>query len=63
VSLKDQMDGIYRVCLSMRSRGTWRAADLLVDLVESRRVAPCDAVDLGCGAGNYAVWLAGGDSG
>jgi 2-polyprenyl-3-methyl-5-hydroxy-6-metoxy-1,4-benzoquinol methylase len=21
-------------------------------------VVPCDAVDLGCGAGNYAVWLA-----
>jgi SAM-dependent methyltransferase len=30
----------------------------LVELVESGRVAPCDAVDLGCGAGNYAVWLA-----
>jgi SAM-dependent methyltransferase len=32
---------------------------LLVELVESGRIAPCDAVDLGCGAGNYAVWLAG----
>jgi len=31
---------------------------LLVDLVQSGRVAPCRAVDLGCGAGNYAVWLA-----
>ena len=26
--------------------------------VQSGRVAPCRAVDLGCGAGNYAVWLA-----
>jgi SAM-dependent methyltransferase len=31
---------------------------LLVDLVQSGRVPPCRAVDLGCGAGNYAVWLA-----
>ena len=31
---------------------------LLVELVQSGRVAPCRAVDLGCGAGNYAVWLA-----
>ena len=31
---------------------------LLVDLLQSGRVAPCRAVDLGCGAGNYAVWLA-----
>jgi len=31
---------------------------LLVDLIESGRVAPCQTVDLGCGAGNYAVWLA-----
>jgi len=32
--------------------------DFLVELVESGRIPPCSAVDLGCGAGNYAVWLA-----
>lgn len=32
--------------------------DLFMELVESQWVLPCDAVDLGCGAGNYAVWLA-----
>lgn len=31
----------------------------LVELVDSGRVRPCRAVDLGCGAGNYAVYLAG----
>ena len=31
---------------------------VLVELVQSGRVVPCRAVDLGCGAGNYAVWLA-----
>jgi len=30
----------------------------LVALVDSRIVTPCRAIDLGCGAGNYAVWLA-----
>ncbi len=32
--------------------------DQLVELVESGKVQPCRAVDLGCGAGNYAVYLA-----
>jgi SAM-dependent methyltransferase len=31
---------------------------MLVDLVRSGRIQPCDAVDVGCGTGNYAVWLA-----
>jgi SAM-dependent methyltransferase len=30
----------------------------LVDLVEDGKVMPCSAVDLGCGTGNYAIWLA-----
>jgi len=33
--------------------------EALVDLVERGRVKPCKAIDLGCGAGNYAVYLAG----
>ncbi|MCU0633087.1 MAG: class I SAM-dependent methyltransferase [Methanolinea sp.] len=33
--------------------------DVLVELVESGTIAPCKAVDLGCGSGNYAVYLAG----
>jgi len=31
----------------------------LVELVESGKVQPCKAIDLGCGAGNYAIYLAG----
>lgn len=31
---------------------------ILVELVDSGWVKPCDAVDLGCGAGSYTVWLA-----
>jgi SAM-dependent methyltransferase len=32
--------------------------DILVSLVESGEILPCKAIDLGCGAGNYSVWLA-----
>jgi 2-polyprenyl-3-methyl-5-hydroxy-6-metoxy-1,4-benzoquinol methylase len=30
----------------------------LVALVDSKSVTPCRAIDLGCGTGNYAVYLA-----
>jgi SAM-dependent methyltransferase len=30
----------------------------LVELVESGNVKPCKTIDLGCGAGNYAIYLA-----
>jgi SAM-dependent methyltransferase len=30
----------------------------LTELIEGGRITPCRAVDLGCGAGNYAIWLA-----
>ena len=32
--------------------------DALVRLVESGKLLPCRTIDFGCGAGNYAVWLA-----
>jgi 2-polyprenyl-3-methyl-5-hydroxy-6-metoxy-1,4-benzoquinol methylase len=30
----------------------------LVELVKSGKVKPCRCIDLGCGAGNYSVYLA-----
>ena len=33
--------------------------DALVELVRSGKVKPCRTIDLGCGAGNYAIYLAG----
>jgi len=33
--------------------------DALVELVGRGRVRPCKTIDLGCGAGNYAIFLAG----
>jgi SAM-dependent methyltransferase len=35
-----------------------RPPGLLVELIESGKVKPCKAVDLGCGAGNYITYLA-----
>ncbi len=31
---------------------------LLVELVDTGKIKPCKAIDLGCGAGNYALYLA-----
>lgn len=59
MDLKAQMDGIYREMPP--DRIPWNMAappEILVALVDTGWVTPCDAVDLGCGAGNYAVWLA-----
>jgi len=58
-SLKQQMESIYQELTPERI--PWNLEDppeLLVDLVESKRILPCETVDLGCGAGNYAVWFA-----
>lgn len=32
--------------------------DKLVELVQSGKIRPCKTIDLGCGAGNYAIYLA-----
>jgi SAM-dependent methyltransferase len=59
VDVRSQMDRIYRELSPAEI--PWNLEQpprALVELVESGRVAPCDTVDLGCGAGHYAVWLA-----
>ncbi len=54
------IDKIYRELSP--DRIPWNIEDppeILVDLVESGRIRPCRAADLGCGIGNYALYLAG----
>ena len=34
------------------------APDSLIELVESGKIIPCKTIDLGCGTGNYAIFLA-----
>jgi SAM-dependent methyltransferase len=59
VNIKDQMDGIYEsLPLEQIPWNVECPPELLVELVTSGRVTPGDAVDLGCGAGNYSAWLA-----
>ncbi len=53
------IDGIYR--RMPLDRIPWNGEvppAVLADLVRTGRVRPCRAVDLGCGAGTSAVWLA-----
>ena len=59
MSVRDEMDRIYSELAPDEIPWSMAAPPpALVELVESGRVAPCRAVDLGCGAGNHAVWLA-----
>ena len=54
------IDGIYRrIPLEKIPWNIETPPDALVELVRTGKVAPCRTVDLGCGAGNYAIYLAG----
>lgn len=54
------IDGIYRrIPLEKIPWNIETPPDALVELVESGKVKPCRTIDLGCGAGNYAIYLAG----
>lgn len=58
--IRDQMEKIYSE--TSPADIPWNIESppkALVELVESGQVQPCKTIDLGCGAGNYAVYLAG----
>jgi len=53
------VDKIYRnVPLDKIPWNNENPPDALVELVQSGKVQPCKAIDFGCGAGNYAIYLA-----
>jgi len=57
--LKDQMEQVYGEMPP--GNIPWNISEppeLLVKAVKDGRIKPRKTVDLGCGAGNYAVWLA-----
>jgi SAM-dependent methyltransferase len=59
MDIKTQMDGIYGTV--PLEAIPWNKPDppaMLVDLIDTLAPPPCDVIDLGCGAGNAAVWLA-----
>jgi cyclopropane fatty-acyl-phospholipid synthase-like methyltransferase len=59
VNIREQMEQIYR---DMPLEDIpWNAPHppaILVEAIDAKKIEPCQTVDLGCGAGNYAVWLA-----
>ncbi|MBU0983044.1 MAG: class I SAM-dependent methyltransferase [candidate division Zixibacteria bacterium] len=60
MDIREEMDRIYReVPLDTIPWNLSEPPRLLVGAIESGRITPCRTVDLGCGAGNYSVWLAG----
>lgn len=60
MGIREQMESIYRELPLDRIPWNLREPpELLVDLLRTRKILPCDAVDIGCGCGNHAVWLAG----
>jgi len=59
VNLREQMEQIYRDM--PLDNIPWNMSDppaMLVEAIEVGKIKACKAVDLGCGVGNYAVWLA-----
>ncbi|MCX6383179.1 MAG: class I SAM-dependent methyltransferase [Actinobacteria bacterium] len=59
--VKEQMDKIYSGLLLPLDDIPWNQPEppaVLVELIESGKVSPCKAIDLGCGTGNYAIYLA-----
>ena len=54
------IDRIYRdIPLDTIPWNSENPPDVLVELVADGKVRPCKTIDLGCGAGNYAIYLAG----
>ena len=58
-ALKDRMDRIYRN--TPPANIPWNIESppsILRTIVETGRIAPCKAVELGCGTGNYVIYMA-----
>jgi SAM-dependent methyltransferase len=54
-----EMDSIYKnIPLEEIPWNIETPPDALVELVDGGKVKPCKTIDLGCGAGNYAIYLA-----
>jgi SAM-dependent methyltransferase len=57
--IKDQMEKIYREIPAENIPWNLEAPpDILRSLVEQNVVQPCKALELGCGTGNYVIYLA-----
>jgi len=56
---QDEMERIYKnIPLEEIPWNIETPPDALLNLIESGKLKPCKTIDLGCGAGNYAIYLA-----
>jgi 2-polyprenyl-3-methyl-5-hydroxy-6-metoxy-1,4-benzoquinol methylase len=59
MDISEQMEHIYQdIPLENIPWNISEPPELLVQAVATGQIKPCKVVDLGCGAGNYSVWLA-----
>ena len=59
MNIREQMDSIYKTLSPEKI--PWNLNEppqLIIEAWKNKRIRPCRVVDLGCGAGNYSVWLA-----
>jgi hypothetical protein len=58
MGIREQMESIYReLPLDRIPWNLEEPPELLVDLIQNRKIAPCDAVDIGDGCGNMPFGL------
>ncbi len=56
--IKEQMENIYStIPLEQIPWNDERPPDILKHLVETKKIKPCKVIELGCGAGNYLIYL------
>ena len=56
--IKDQMEKIYSTIPPEQI--PWNEEtppEILTHLVETEKITPCKVIELGCGAGNYLIYL------
>jgi 2-polyprenyl-3-methyl-5-hydroxy-6-metoxy-1,4-benzoquinol methylase len=59
MDISEQMERLYQdIPLENIPWNLSEPPELLVQAVDSGQITPCRVADLGCGAGNYSVWLA-----
>ena len=59
MDLKDQMDDIYRNMSPETIPWNFeKTPEILQRIVETGRIKPCKSIELGCGIGNYVIYLA-----
>jgi len=58
--IKDQMEKIYKSIPPEKIPWNMESPpDILRALVQTKKISPCKVIELGCGTGNYVIYLSG----